>query len=272
MAQPRAGRAARVLQPPTDLTQADPLDAHPGEHLAHHARFVLHHLDPGDAARRVPAEVAVAIRGGAHGADRARERGVAPPAPAALQDAGALVFGDHTLHLQEQVVLGGAADGAVEEHHFDPSAAELLNEQHLVGVAPRQPVGGVHVDPVHLAGRDRVAQPLQRRARQPRPAATLVHVGVVRGDRGTVGGRALPQGRDLAGHRVAARLSVARYARIQASRDPIHAQPSSNLPSPPRPRGRAGARRGRRAVSGGVGSAPSARRPRPDTAARSEPP
>lgn len=99
---------------------------------------------------------------------------MAPPrAPAALQDARALVLGDHALDLQEQVVLGRAADGAVEERHSDAGVAEILDE-HLVGVASRQAVGGEHVDQVHLARRDRVAQRLQHRARQCRPAAVLV--------------------------------------------------------------------------------------------------
>ena len=34
-------------------------------------------------------------------------------------------------------VFGRTADGAVEEHDLDTGAAELLHEQHLIGIAPR---------------------------------------------------------------------------------------------------------------------------------------
>ncbi|HJX28316.1 MAG TPA: hypothetical protein VJ885_10405, partial [Thermoanaerobaculia bacterium] len=103
MTQTGAGRTAQGLQSPAGLAQADPFDAYPGEQLAHHARLVLHHLDPGGAAAGVAADVAVAVGCRPHGADRTREGSTAPAAAAALQDAGALVLGDHTLHLQQQV-------------------------------------------------------------------------------------------------------------------------------------------------------------------------
>jgi hypothetical protein len=197
---------------------------------------------------------------------------VAPSAAAALQDAGALVLGDHTLHLQQQIVLGRAADGAVEERDLDTGSAELLDQQYLVGVAARQAIRSMHVDPVDLAGHDRVAQALQGRARERRAATTFVHVGMVRIDRGTLGGCTLPQGRELARHRVAARLAVARHPCIQRGRDPTHVQPSANRLGPRRPVARAELRDALPAASGGVGSAPGARRPRPGTAARSASP
>ena len=198
--------------------------------------------------------------------------GGAAATPAALQDAGALIFGDDALHLQQQVVLGRAADGAVDERDLDAGAPELLDQQDLVGVAPREPVRGMHVDPVDLAQGRRVAQAVHRRARQRRPAAPLVHIGVVRADRGTIGCGPLPQGRELACHRVVAHLALARHARVEGSRDPTHSQPSSSPAGPLCLRSWAASRPERQPASGGAGSAPGARRPRPGTAARSSPP
>jgi len=154
--------------------------------LAHHARLIFHHLDPGAAPARMPAEVAVAVRRRTQSADCTRKSGIAPPAPAALQNAGALVLGDHALNLKQEIVFRRPADWAIEEHDLHAGATELFNEQHLIGVAPRQPVGRVHVNPVHLAGHHGVAQALQRGAHERGAAAALVHIGVVRANGGPV--------------------------------------------------------------------------------------
>ena len=43
-------------------------------------------------------------------------------APTALEDLGAFIFGNHALHLQQQVVLGCAADGTVQEDNLGAAA------------------------------------------------------------------------------------------------------------------------------------------------------
>jgi hypothetical protein len=73
-------------------------------------------------------------------------------------------LGDHPLDLQQQVVLGRAADRVVEEDDLGADAPELLHEQHLMGMAAGQPVGGVDVETVDAARRRGIAQTLQRRA------------------------------------------------------------------------------------------------------------
>ena len=100
-------------------------------------------------------------------------------APAALQDLGPLVLGHHALDLQQQVVLRREADRPVEEDDLDPGAAELVDQQHLVGVAARQPVGRVDVDAIERARGDRVAQPLEGRADQRGAAVALVDEAVL---------------------------------------------------------------------------------------------
>ena len=67
-------------------------------------------------------------------------------AAATLQDLRSLVLGDDPLHLQQKIVLGRAADRVIEEGYFGAGAAELLDEQDLMGIAPsktdRPPSGG----------------------------------------------------------------------------------------------------------------------------------
>ena len=128
-------------QPTADLVQADALRAHPGEDLPHDPGLAFDHLEAGHPAADRPGDIAVAERCRAERAHQARARGVAAPASAALEELGTLVLGDHALDLQEQVVLGAAADGAVEEHHLHAGTAELLDQEHLVGIAPGQAVG-----------------------------------------------------------------------------------------------------------------------------------
>ena len=66
------------------------------------------------------------------------------PAPATLSDLRTLVLGDHPLELAQQLILRRARPlGLLGEDDLDPAARELLEQQHLVGVAPRQPVGRV---------------------------------------------------------------------------------------------------------------------------------
>jgi hypothetical protein len=82
-----------------------------------------------------------------------------PSAPAALQDLGALVLGDHALDLEQEVVLGAGADGAVREDDLGAGLAELLDEENLIGVPPGQTIRRKDVDLIEHAGRHGIAQP-----------------------------------------------------------------------------------------------------------------
>ena len=54
---------------------------------------------------------------------------MATSAPAALEDLRSFVLGDHALDLEQQVLLGVSADGAIGEHDLGADAAELLDEK-----------------------------------------------------------------------------------------------------------------------------------------------
>ena len=92
----------------------------------------------------------------------------------AFHDLGALILGDHPLHLQEEVVFRALAQRPVEEDDLHPGTPELLHQQHLIGVFARQPIGGVHIHAVHRTSRDDITQALEGRPNQGRPAIAFI--------------------------------------------------------------------------------------------------
>ncbi|HVI16965.1 MAG TPA: hypothetical protein VM712_01220, partial [Gaiellales bacterium] len=158
-----ASRAFLPVQAPTHLSDAEPVTAHPAEDLADHLRLFLDDLEPCDPAAIPLADVAVAVRRGAEHVRRSRKRRMPLAAAAPLQDLGPLILRHHALHLQQQVILGRGANRPIEEDDLHPGAVQFVHKQHLVGVAPRQTIRGVDVDPVQRASRSEVAQLLEGR-------------------------------------------------------------------------------------------------------------
>ena len=96
-------------------------------------------------------------------------------AAAALGDLRPLVLGDHPLELPQQLILRRAgALRLLREHHLDTGALELFEQQHLIGVAAREPIRRVTQQHLEAALDSQVAQPLQRRAAQHRTRDALV--------------------------------------------------------------------------------------------------
>jgi len=83
---------------------------------------------------------------------------VALAAPAALDDARALVFGKHPLQLQQRGVLRRLSNRAIEEHHLGAGARELLDQDRLMRIRAGQAVGRMHVNDVDGRHRRKVAQ------------------------------------------------------------------------------------------------------------------
>jgi len=73
-------------------------------------------------------DVLVAVGRAGENVDHAAVRAVALAAPATFQNLGALVFGDHTLDLQQEVVLRGLAERAIEEDDLDAGAPQFVDE------------------------------------------------------------------------------------------------------------------------------------------------
>ena len=96
-------------------------------------------------------------------------------AAAALGDLRPLVLGDHPLELTQQLILRRAGPlRLLGEHHLDPGALELFEQQHLIGVTAREPVRRMTQQHLEAALDRQVAQPLQRRAAQHRARDALV--------------------------------------------------------------------------------------------------
>jgi len=96
-------------------------------------------------------------------------------APGALGDLRALVLGDHPLELAQELVLGRArALSLLGEADLDTGAPELLEQQHLVGIAAREAVVGVAEQQLEGALGGAIAQALERRALKRGARETLV--------------------------------------------------------------------------------------------------
>src|SRR5215471_13160370 len=117
--------------------------------------------------------VAIAVRSAAEHIDRSLLGAMAFPAPRALGDLGAFIFGDHPLELYQQLVFRSARRGGLQEDRFDTAAGQLLDQQHLIGILAGQAVRTVDESRFDLTGGRQIAQSLQPR---PLPNGTRVAV------------------------------------------------------------------------------------------------
>jgi hypothetical protein len=156
---------ARLLpslrQPTTDLANRQAVAANPGKDLADHAGFVREDLIAGLPPPFIFSHIVVPIGRAAqhiHGPNVGR---MPLPTPVAFDDLGALILRNHALDLQEQIIFRAVPQSAIQKDDVDLGAAELVNQQDLVGIFPRQAIGRVDIEPVHTAGGDDIAQALQ---------------------------------------------------------------------------------------------------------------
>src|SRR4051795_6595033 len=170
------GRAwdALTKQAPANGGEGQALVPDPGEDLADDPGCILIDLVTGSASASLPRDVAIAERGAREDADSTRLGPVALPAPAALEHLGPLVLGEHTLKLQEQAVLGGVPDWAIEEDHLRAGSREFFQQEHLMRVAAGEPIRGMNIDDINCREGDEVTQALQGRSDQTGSAVAVV--------------------------------------------------------------------------------------------------
>ena len=72
-----------------------------------------------------------------------------------------LVFGDHALELQHQLIFRGAGTRSLQENRLDALAGKLLGQQNLIGILPAQPVRRVDEDSLNVTLGREIAQSLQ---------------------------------------------------------------------------------------------------------------
>jgi hypothetical protein len=211
-----------VGQAPADVAQAQPHAADPIEDAADHQGLLRLDLVARLAATVGHAHVAVAVGSAGQYVDRPLLSAVTLAAAAALEHLGPLVLGDHALHLQQELILRGLAQGPVEEHDSHPGPLAFVHQHYLVGVLASQAIRRVHVQPLDFAGGHRITQPLQCRPDQGRAAVPLVDELVVRQQQLPVLGNALSQRCELAVDRVRLDLLLGRYPGIQGHRYRAH--------------------------------------------------
>jgi len=174
-----SARDPALLQTAADLAQAEPVVADPVEHGLNDLSLVRNHIEACHPATLILGHITVPKRRRGERTQQARARRMTASAPTALEDLGAFIFGNHALHLQQQVVLGCAVDGTVQEDNLGAAASELLHQQGLMSIAAGQPVGRKHIKPRDASRSHRIAQPFECRANEQRTAVAVVDVGVI---------------------------------------------------------------------------------------------
>ena len=159
--------------------------------------------------------VAVAIGRTAEDSHVAASSPMALAATGTLQNLRTLVFRDHPLELDEEMVFGSFHRRRLQEHGLDALAGQLLDDQNLIGIAAAQTVRSMDQDGFDASLRGEVPDPLQPRAFENGAGKTVIlddHVGrhavaVALG----IG----EQGLGLAGDGIAISLLLARDPRVQ---------------------------------------------------------
>jgi hypothetical protein len=227
------GRDAARRKRPRDLGHRLALLGVTAEDLAHDLRL-----------GRIDLEVAVGLVSLAQvpvaegRADQHRLRALACavqlPAPGALPDLRPFVLRDHPLKLAQQLVLGRAGALALAgENDLDAGALELLQQQHLIGVAAREPVRAMAEHDLKATLGGTVAQALERRPQQRRAGEAFVQeLELDRDDQAAIL-RELTQPGDLALDRALLALALRGHARVDRRHphrlplllcDPVHAR------------------------------------------------
>ena len=151
------GLAAHLLQAPAYLAQAHSIQADPREDETNDVCLRLHHLETRHSAALSSAHVAIPEGSPRQRTDGAGMRGMPAAAPAALQDLGPLVFGDHALNLEQKIILSRAADRAVQENNLRTRTVKLIDQEHLMGVAAGEPIRSMDIDALDMATSNRIS-------------------------------------------------------------------------------------------------------------------
>ena len=112
------------------------------------------------------AHIAIAVGGTGEDCWGARTRSVQLATACSLDDLRTLILGDHSLELQEELVLRRLGLRRLEEANLAAHPRELLDEQRLVGVATGEPIGRVAQHHRDLDLRCKVPETLQPRPNQ----------------------------------------------------------------------------------------------------------
>src|SRR6266498_15270 len=219
-----ASRDAFSIDPPRDLTDAESLDC---VHLIDAPHYAgLGFIDDVSGGCLVGlADVTVAVRSVAHHADLARLRPVSLAAARALQDLRSLIFSDHALELNQELIFCAVALWRLHKHRLDSMASEFLDQQNLVRVLAAQAVWRIREHSLDLPFSGKVPHALQAWPLQRRSAIAFIFEDPLSGRLQIVAPGELDQRCRLAGNRILLALLRGRNPGIDC-RHPHHRTPS----------------------------------------------
>jgi len=127
------------------LVEGTTILAHPRKHLVHHAGFVKDQLEAGFPSAFLLVHVAIAVGRMTQDPHASLLGSMAFAAAAAFEELGPLVFSEDSLHVQEQLIFWSRCEWAIQKDHLHPLVGQLLQQEDLIRVVTRQPVGRLHV-------------------------------------------------------------------------------------------------------------------------------
>ena len=223
----RSGQHAALREPAGDLADRGAVLYVAGEHLAHDLRLGLVDL-PETLDLLALLDVPEAVGRARHDRLGAAAGAVQLAAAGALADLCPLILSNHPLELAQQLVLGCAAPlGLLGEAHLHAGASELLEQQHLVGVATREAIGRVAEQHFEAALRGAVAQTLERRTLKRRAGEPVVLEHQILRDQQPARGGELTQSDGLALNRLVLALALGGHSGVDrghAARLPVRFQ------------------------------------------------
>src|SRR5439155_17720009 len=93
--------------------------------------------------------------------------------PRSLGDLRPLIFGNHSLKLQHEPLLGGFAAGGFQKDRLHTMTGEFLDQQNLISVLTTQAIRRVNQHHLNLTFGRQIPQTFQAWSRQHRSAVTL---------------------------------------------------------------------------------------------------
>jgi hypothetical protein len=155
-----------LLKAATNLLKGQSIMADPLKYLTDDSGLFQRDLVPSVTTRLRVTDVAVSVGGFADRIDPALSGGMQLASTTPFHDLGPLIFGNHALHLQEQVLLGTMARRIIEEDYFDTTPPQFIDQENLIGVLTGQTIRRVDIEPVKGSHRRHVTKSLQGRPNQ----------------------------------------------------------------------------------------------------------
>jgi hypothetical protein len=136
--------------------------SNPGKYLLHHAGFVKNKVKAGITTPFLLGHIAIAVGCMTEDPDASLLGSMTLTPSAAFEKLGPLIFGDHALHLQQQLIFWSLAQRSVEKNDLHASLVQFIQEEHLIGVVASETIGTMDIQAIDASCRCNIAEALQR--------------------------------------------------------------------------------------------------------------